>query len=60
MTKKPIDLEKLTPTETRVAAAFLEDILQGKTVSFQDYPEVSEEDFTRIADAIVESVNRRH
>ena len=57
---KAIDLEALTPAQKQVANDFLDDLLSGKTVSFQDYPAVSEQEFTRIADAIVEQVNRRH
>ena len=60
MSTQTIDLENLTPAQKQVANAFLDDLLQGKTVSFQDYPEVSEEEFTRIAEAIVAQVNRRH
>lgn len=55
-----VDLDNLTPTQKQVANEFLDDLLSGKTVSFQDYPMVSEQEFTRIADAIVEQVNRRH
>ena len=55
-----IDLDNLTSTQKQVANDFLDDLLSGKTVSFQDYPAVSEQEFTRIADAIVEQVNRRH
>lgn len=55
-----VDLDNLTPAQKQVANEFLDDLLSGKTVSFQDYPAVSEQEFTRIADAIVEQVNRRH
>lgn len=55
-----VDLDNLNPAQKQVANAFLDDLLQGKTVSFQDYPEVSKDEFTRIAEAIVEQVNRRH
>lgn len=55
-----VDLDNLNPAQKQVANAFLDDLLQGKTVSFQDYSEVSKDEFTRIAEAIVEQVNRRH
>lgn len=55
-----VDLDNLTPAHKQVANDFLDDLLIGKTVSFKDYPAVSEQEFTRIAEAIVEQVNRRH
>ena len=58
--EKAVDLDNLTPDQEQIANDFLDDLLSGKTVSFKDYPGVSEHEFTRIADAIVEQVNRRH
>lgn len=50
--KTIIDLQNLTPRQVAIANRFIDALLKGGQVSCIDFPDVDEDEFTAIADAI--------
>ena len=57
---RAIDLDNLTPLQDRVAREFLAALLLGKRVCFQDFPDMDQDEFEQLADAIVVALQWRH
>jgi hypothetical protein len=55
-----VDLERLTPLQQRVAHRFIDALQRGERVCFEDFPEMEQQEFEELADAIVAAVARRH
>lgn len=53
-----VDLERLTPLQTEVAHKFLDALIRGQTVCFEDFPEMDQREFEALADAIVAAAAR--
>lgn len=50
--KQVINLDNMTPHQKAIANRFIDALLSGKPVSCLDFPDVNEDEFTEIADAV--------
>lgn len=46
------ELDNMTEKQQRIAADFLERVLTGQSVTFMDFPGVTQEEFEEVADAL--------
>lgn len=60
MEQPPASLDDLTPEEKALANEFLDALVGGRQVNFLDFPGWEQEEFERVADAVVAAVMKRH